>query len=201
MAAAVDDADDTWSDAEEADAEPSVAAVTEPTKVFATFGEALAFDRERGFDLAAVCRSTGVDFYGAVKVLNFARATVARRGGPWDNGAGAALTAACVDGADWRDDAYLKPVLEPDELLHRLEDALDLADEDESPAVAQLRADLEGVRSRVEAAAAKIRDGEKFDGAAADETPVDASAPLEARLAAELEAAKLRLIAMEARAL
>ena len=69
------------------------------------------------------------------------------------------------------------------------------------PTPAALRGEIEAVQRRYEAAAAKVRDASKFDGGRFAEAPVDASAPLEARLEAELAAAKERLIAMETLAL
>ena len=71
-----DDNDDAWSgsDCEAADEEPKVASITDPSKLFATAQEALAFDRQQGFDLSA-CKVS--DFYGAVKLVNFVRKAVA----------------------------------------------------------------------------------------------------------------------------
>ena len=203
MAATIDDENDTWSDAEEADSEPQIAAITDVTRLFATAEEALAFDASRGFDLAAVARAARVDFYGAVKLLNYARGFVASGSGlGWGPEAAAALNAELTDESAWRSDHFLKPALEPDELLHRLEDVLALEDEaPESDRAAALRGEIEAVQRRYEAAAAKVRDASKFDGSRFAEAPVDASAPLEARLEAELAAAKERLIAMETLAL
>ena len=74
MAAALDDDDDdAWSDAEAADEEPKVPCITDPSRVFASAADALAHDAARGFDLRAITRDARVDFYGAVRIVNFAR--------------------------------------------------------------------------------------------------------------------------------
>ena len=144
------DEDDAWSDCEDADEEPRVAAVTDPTQLFGTAEEALAFDCGRGFDLGAIAKARKVDFYGAVKLLNYARHTVGKAAADFDEAAAAALTAACVEGDAWRGDDYMKPALEPDELLHRLEDVLPLeGDAPDTDAAASLRAELEAVTARV----------------------------------------------------
>ena len=62
-----------WSDAEEADEEPRVPCVTDPSRVFASANDALAHDAARGFDLRAVARDARADFYGAVRIVNRAR--------------------------------------------------------------------------------------------------------------------------------
>ena len=71
-----DDDDDAWSGSgcEAADEEPKVAAITDPSKLFATAAEALDFDKAQGFDLR-ICKVN--DFYGAVKLVNFVRRAVA----------------------------------------------------------------------------------------------------------------------------
>ena len=121
-----DDNDDDWSgsDCEAADEEPKVACLTDPSKLFATAQEALAFDRQRGFDLSA-CKVN--DFYGAVKLVNFVRKAVA------DGVQASELQAICASVVDLDDD-HLKPVLENDELLSRLEEVFDLKDDSDSAA-------------------------------------------------------------------
>ena len=117
-----DDNDDDWSgsDCEAADEEPKVACLTDPSKLFATAQEALAFDRQRGFDLSA-CKVN--DFYGAVKLVNFVRKAVA------DGVQASELQTICASVIELDDD-HLKPVLENDELLSRLEEVFELKDDD-----------------------------------------------------------------------
>ena len=116
-----DDNDDAWSgsDCEAADEEPKVASITDPSKLFATAQEALAFDRQQGFDLSA-CKVN--DFYGAVKLVNFERAAA-------DGVQANELQTICASVIELDDD-HLKPVLENDELLSRLEEVFDLKDDD-----------------------------------------------------------------------
>ena len=123
MASHVDDDDDgAWSgsDCEAADAEPKVASITDPSKLFATAQEALAFDKAQGFDLSA-CKVN--DFYGAVKLVNFVRKAVA------DGVNASELQTVCASVIELDDD-HLKPVLENDELLSRLEEVFELKDDD-----------------------------------------------------------------------
>ena len=98
-----DDNDDAWSgsDCEAADEEPKVAALTDPSKLFATAQEALAFDRQQGFDLSA-CKVN--DFYGAVKLVNFVRRAVA-------DGVNASELQTICSSVIELDDDHLKPVL------------------------------------------------------------------------------------------
>lgn len=121
-AQANDEDDDAWSgsDCEAADDEPKVAAITDPTKLFATAAEAVAFDKTQGFDLKAL---KVTDFYGAVKLVNFARRAVA------DGTSSSELQVVC-EAVISLDDEHLKPVLENDELLLRLEEVLELKEDD-----------------------------------------------------------------------
>ena len=123
MASHVDDDDDgAWSgsDCEAADEEPKVASITDPSKLFATAQEALDFDQAQGFDLSA-CKVN--DFYGAVKLVNFVRKAVA------DGVNANELQTICASVIELDDD-HLKPVLENDELLSRLEEVFELKDDD-----------------------------------------------------------------------
>ena len=117
-----DDNDDAWSgsDCEAADEEPKVACITDPSKLFATAQEALDFDKAQGFELKT-CKVT--DFYGAVKIVNFVRKAVA------DGVQASELQAICASVIELDDD-HLKPVLENDELLSRLEEVFELKDDD-----------------------------------------------------------------------
>ena len=119
-----DDNDDAWSgsDCEAADEEPKVAALTDPSKLFATAQQALDFDKAKGFDLRA-CKVA--DFYGAVKLVNFIRKAVA------DGVQASELQTICSAVLELDDD-HLKPVLENDELLSRLEEVFDLKEDSES---------------------------------------------------------------------
>ena len=121
-----DDNDDAWSgsDCEAADEEPKVAALTDPSKLFATAQEALDFDKTQGFDLRA-CKVN--DFYGAVKLVNFVRKAVA------DGVNASELQTVCASVIELDDD-HLKPVLENDELLSRLEEVFELKDDSDSAA-------------------------------------------------------------------
>jgi len=202
MAQCVDDEDDAWSDCEAADAEALVPSITDVNRSFPSAADALAFDVSNGFDLAKIATARKVDFYGAVKLVNFARAAVARAA-PFDAAAAAALTSALTEGDEWRGDAFLKPALDPDELLHRLEDCLDLVSDDDgdddAPAVAALRSALVEIAAKTDAAAAALRDSAAYDGAlSGPKAPlVDSAAPLEARLEAELDVARGRLAHLE----
>ena len=117
-----DDNDDAWSgsDCEAADEEPKVACLTDPSKLFATAQQALDFDKAQGFELKT-CKVT--DFYGAVKIVNFVRKAVA------DGVQASELPAICASVIELDDD-HLKPVLENDELLSRLEEGFELKDDD-----------------------------------------------------------------------
>ena len=121
-----DDNDDAWSgsDCEAADEEPKVASITDPSKLFATAQEALAFDRQQGFDLRA-CKVN--DFYGAVKLVNFVRRAVA-------DGVNASELQTICGSVIELDDDHLKPVLENDELLSRLEEVFELKDDSDNSA-------------------------------------------------------------------
>ena len=58
-----------WSDAEEDfDQDPVVAITSDQT--FGSAKEALEHDTARGFDLIAFARQLGLDFYGAVRLVN-----------------------------------------------------------------------------------------------------------------------------------
>ena len=117
-----DDNDDAWSgsDCEAADEEPKVACITDPSKLFATAQQALDFDKAQGFDLSA-CKVN--DFYGAVKLVNFVRKAVA-------DGVNASELQTICSAVLELDDEHLKPVLENDELLSRLEEVFELKDDD-----------------------------------------------------------------------
>jgi hypothetical protein len=73
---------------------------------------------QHGFDLAATLRRLRLDFYGAIRLVNFVRQTVQK---------GEALPAEIVP-SHFADEAYLKPVLDNDALIFTLDEILD--DED-----------------------------------------------------------------------
>jgi protein arginine N-methyltransferase 3 len=70
---------------------------------------------QHGFDLAATLRRLHLDFYGAIRLVNFVRQTVQK---------GEALPAEIVP-SHFADEAYLKPVLDNDALIFTLDEILD----------------------------------------------------------------------------
>ncbi|KAF2773218.1 hypothetical protein EJ03DRAFT_323722 [Teratosphaeria nubilosa] len=79
------------------------------------------------FDFGAVCREHKLDFYGAVRLINYIRSSVA---------AGNAARPDTSDKALWEDDKFMKPVLEDDALISSLYDVEGLLalEEDEAEA-------------------------------------------------------------------
>ncbi|KAJ1459715.1 hypothetical protein M885DRAFT_510921 [Pelagophyceae sp. CCMP2097] len=141
MSALVEEEEEAqWSDWE--DDEDPARALTDAT-LHPGVAAALAHDAARGFDLAAAVRELGVDFYGAVRLVNYVRAQAAQPGFTVD-GLCAALRAP---GAAWRGDEFLKPFLENDAVLCALDEIV--ADEAAGGAPA--------VRQQLAAAAADLR--------------------------------------------
>ncbi|KAL6596932.1 hypothetical protein ACP70R_047066 [Stipagrostis hirtigluma subsp. patula] len=93
---------------------------------------------EHRFDFHGVVRGSGLDFYGCIKLINFVRSKVAENK-CWscDQAFGSNselcshLHAPRIEGkGPWEDDAYLKPFMEDDSLLHSLSFDDDGGDED-----------------------------------------------------------------------
>ena len=86
---------------------------------------ALAHDaEEHGFDLRALARREGWNFYDAVRAVNFVRSEVAAGRRPREADFAAAGNGGVAAG--WRDDAHLAPFQPDDELLFSLEELLEL---------------------------------------------------------------------------
>uniref|UniRef100_A0A0A8Y1H4 Probable protein arginine N-methyltransferase 3 n=1 Tax=Arundo donax TaxID=35708 RepID=A0A0A8Y1H4_ARUDO len=95
---------------------------------------------EHRFDFYKIVRELGLDFYGCIKLINFIRSKVAENK-CWSCGqAFSCNSELCshlqaqethqIEGhVPWEDDAYLKPFMEDDSLLHSL--SIDDDDEDE----------------------------------------------------------------------
>lgn len=100
---------------------PRFTSVLDASRTFATARDVLDDDRRRGFDLLALIAEFQLDFHGAARLLNFARAHDGLDG----------LDAA-IRAADWREDsAYLRPTLEDDALLLALDELIDGGDDDD----------------------------------------------------------------------
>ncbi|KAK2021110.1 methyltransferase domain-containing protein [Colletotrichum zoysiae] len=108
-----------WEDAEP-EVEETVAFISLlDDSVFHTMNDMLQHCREKhNFDLLAVRRRLGLDFFGTVKLVNFIRQLIHD---------GAALPEA-ISAEDIADERFLKPVIEDDALIMALTE-LDLGDE------------------------------------------------------------------------
>ena len=70
-----------------------------------------------GFDLAAHVMQYKLDFYGAIKLVNYTRST---------------KSSVLNDPALWADEKYLQPVLENDALLFSLDEVIDFGEHTEA---------------------------------------------------------------------
>lgn len=137
--------DDSWDDWQEE--EPAVASLLDPSQRFASLTAALDADAASGFDFVAVVRDNGLDFYGAVRLVNFVRSIA-----PID---ALALSAELINNDAWRTDPrYLKPELADDALLIHLDQVLD---DEPAEADALLEADFKAVVARLAHATSIVR--------------------------------------------
>lgn len=139
-----DENDDSWDDWQED--EPSVASLLAPSQRFLSVAAALDADAASGFDLVAVVRDNGLDFYGAVRLVNFVRSIA-----PID---ALALKDELASNDAWRTDPrYLTPVVADDALLTNLDQVLD-----EEPAESNaLEADFNALVARLAHATSVVR--------------------------------------------
>ncbi|KAK1999540.1 methyltransferase domain-containing protein [Colletotrichum falcatum] len=108
-----------WEDAEPEEEETVAFISLLDDSVFHNLNDMLQHCREKhNFDLLAVRRRLGLDFFGTVKLVNFVRQCIHD---------GAALPAA-ISAEDIDDDRFMKPVIEDDALIMALTE-LDLGDE------------------------------------------------------------------------
>lgn len=104
------------------DEEPSTIVSLFDAQTFSNPSEMLAHCKDRHqFDFLAIARGLQLDFYGAIKLVNFVRQCV-QQGQPLPDQ---------ILPEDIKDEQYLKPVLENDALLFTLDEVLE-ADEEES---------------------------------------------------------------------
>ncbi|WVZ66451.1 hypothetical protein U9M48_015663 [Paspalum notatum var. saurae] len=97
---------------------------------------------EHGFDFHRTVKELGLDFYGCIKLINFVRSKVAEKK-CWSCGqAFSSSVRDCshlhpvenflIEGkVPWADDAYLKPFMEDDSLLHSLSIDDDIDDDED----------------------------------------------------------------------
>ena len=141
-----------WQDVEQ-DEEPLAVVSLFDTQTFPNPQDMLAHCKERhDFDFLHIVKSLGLDFYGAIRLVNFVRQSV-QQGKPLPK----QISSQDVDNED-----YLKPVLENDALLFTLDEVLDseqdvagavtaVADGSVTELLAQtksLEAELEAVRTQ-----------------------------------------------------
>lgn len=116
MGSSVDssDGESDWQDLE-ADEEPSIFTSFFSNTTFNTAQEMLAQTKAKhNFDFLETVRRLELDFYGAIKLVNFVR-TCHKKGEPVPGD----LSATQLD-----DDVYLKPVLDNDTFLYTLDEIL-----------------------------------------------------------------------------
>jgi hypothetical protein len=104
-----------WQDVEP-DEEPSTVVSLFDAQTFGSPSEMLAHCKEKhAFDFLATARKLQLDFYGAIKLVNFVRQRV-QQGQPLPE---------TISAEDLNDDVLLKPVLENDALLFTLDEVLE----------------------------------------------------------------------------
>lgn len=110
--------DSDWQDVEP-DEESSTVISLFDSQTFSSPSEMLAHCKEKhGFDFLATVRRLQLDFYGAIKLVNFVRQRTQQ----------SQALPESISKEDLSDDALLKPVLENDALLFTLDEVLE-ADE------------------------------------------------------------------------
>lgn len=114
------DGDSDWLDVE-ADEERTTVVCFFDEQTFTAPSEMFAYCRDKhGFDFPATIARLQLDFYGAIKLVNFIRHYTEK---------GLSLPKEIAN-KDIEDDAYLKPVLENDALLFSLDDILEIGEKD-----------------------------------------------------------------------
>ncbi|CAK3769162.1 Hypothetical predicted protein [Lecanosticta acicola] len=106
-----------WDDVED-DTEEVMVKDLLSDKTFPSASAMIEYCKEtHGLDFLAVIRDNKLDFYSAIKLINYIRSEVK---------AGQAKPKV-TDSTLWSDDKYLQPVLEDDALLFNLDDLVDTA--------------------------------------------------------------------------
>merc|ERR1712000_792019 len=130
-----------WQDVEP-DEEPSTVVSLFDEQTFPNPKEMLAYCKEKhNFDLLAIVKRLGLDFYGAIKLVNYVRSKV-QQSQPLPEQ---------ISAKDLEDDQYLKPVLENDALLFTLDEVLEADQETTADPATRARAleeELENLRDQ-----------------------------------------------------
>jgi protein arginine N-methyltransferase 3 len=140
-----------WLDVEP-DEEPSTVVSLLDSETFSNPSDMLAHCREKhGFDFLATVRRLQLDFYGAIKLVNFVR----------QRGQQSQPLPDRISLKDIEDEEYLKPVLENDALLFTLDEVLEAdqeAGEDDSGLVDSSAKELLARNKALEAELEALRD-------------------------------------------
>ncbi|KAI6780304.1 Ribosomal protein arginine N-methyltransferase-like protein [Emericellopsis cladophorae] len=130
-----------WQDVEP-DEEPSTVVSLFDEQTFPNPKEMLAYCKNKhNFDLLAIVKRLGLDFYGAIKLVNYVRSKV-QSNQPLPEQ---------ISAKDIEDDQYLKPVLENDALLFTLDEVLEADQETTADPATRARAleeELENLRDQ-----------------------------------------------------
>lgn len=141
-----DEDEDTWEETEE-DAGATYVSLADSTETFTCVEAMLEHDKSLGVDLVDIAKSFRLDFYGAVRLVNYLRSHSVKDLRP----------------EHCQDDRFLKPVLDDDALLTSLDDVLFSTEVDQPQDHSKYQRDLDRIAERLASSTQVVRDALEAD--------------------------------------